>query len=73
MNELLTWLATLDPVFAFLLALPFLVAAAGGLAEGVRYFRDRRSQEAGDSQREDARLDQAQSRRARARKPSYGL
>ena len=72
MNELLNWLTTLDPVFAFLLALPFLVAAAGGLAEGVRYLRDRRSQEVANALREDARREQP-ARRTRARTPSYGL
>ena len=32
-NELLDWLATLPADFAFLLAIPFLVAAAGLLAD----------------------------------------
>ncbi len=32
-KELLEWLAALPPEFAFLLAIPFLVAAAGLLAD----------------------------------------
>lgn len=32
-NDLLEWLRTLPPDFAFLLAIPFLVAAAGLLAD----------------------------------------
>jgi hypothetical protein len=35
-GELIEWLANLDPVFAFLLALPFAVALAGLLSEAVR-------------------------------------
>jgi hypothetical protein len=34
--ELIEWVMNLDPGFAFLLALPFAVALAGLLAEGVR-------------------------------------
>jgi hypothetical protein len=40
-NELLDWLADLEPGFAFLLALPFLVAAAGLLGDAVRKWRSR--------------------------------
>jgi hypothetical protein len=34
--ELMDWLVNLDPVFAFLLATPFVVALAGFLAEWMR-------------------------------------
>ncbi len=34
--EIAAWLRSLDPTFAFLLALPFMVAAAGLLGEWVR-------------------------------------
>lgn len=43
MTELIEWLRALDPVFAFLLALPFAVAAAGLAAEFVRRSRRRRA------------------------------
>ena len=33
LSELIAWLRELDPVFAFLLALPFVVGAAGLAAE----------------------------------------
>jgi len=33
LNELFVWLSTLEPGFAFLLALPFVVAVAGLLSE----------------------------------------
>lgn len=39
-GELIQWLVSLDPGFAFLLALPFLVGLAGFLAE---YLRQRRA------------------------------
>jgi hypothetical protein len=41
MSELFDWLATLDPTFAFLLALPFAVVAAAFCAEAVRRARGR--------------------------------
>jgi hypothetical protein len=41
MKELVDWLAALDPVFAFLLALPFAVAVAGLCVEARRYARKR--------------------------------
>jgi hypothetical protein len=34
--ELIEWVVNLDPVFAFLLATPFVVALAGFLAEWTR-------------------------------------
>ena len=37
--ELMHWLTSLDPSFAFLLALPFLVGFAGLMAEYVRHRR----------------------------------
>jgi hypothetical protein len=37
MEELINWLKDLDPIFAFLLALPFIVAAAAGIGEAARY------------------------------------
>lgn len=43
MSELFDWLAALDPVFAFLLALPFAVAAAAFAAEALRRSRARRT------------------------------
>ena len=70
MNELLHWLGTLDPSFAFLLALPFIVAAAGGLAEGVRHLRDRRLRDAENTANKDA---PAVRGTRSAGKPSYGL
>jgi hypothetical protein len=36
MNELMEWIAALDPAMAFLFALPFLVAAAGLFGHLVR-------------------------------------
>ena len=42
-EELVGWLNSLDPPFAFLLALPFLVGLAGLLAEHIRQRRARRS------------------------------
>jgi hypothetical protein len=39
MSALIDWLATLDPAFAFLLALPFIVAAAALCADAVRAAR----------------------------------
>jgi hypothetical protein len=42
-SELWKWLFTIDAPFAFLLALPFLVAAAGLLSELVRWLNKRRS------------------------------
>jgi len=40
-NELVQWLTTLERPFAFLLALPFMVALAGLVAEFVRQRRVR--------------------------------
>jgi hypothetical protein len=40
-DELIVWLSTLEPGFAFLLALPFLVAGAGLLAEYCQVCRQR--------------------------------
>jgi hypothetical protein len=42
-SELWEWLFTLKAPFAFLLALPFLVAIAGLLGEGVRWISRRRN------------------------------
>ncbi len=42
-EELVWWLNSLDPPFAFLLTLPFLVGLAGLLAEHIRQRRARRS------------------------------
>jgi hypothetical protein len=42
-SELWEWLFTIDAPFAFLLTLPFLVAAAGLLGEAVRGLDRRRS------------------------------
>ena len=39
MSEIIDWLSGLDPVFTFLLALPFAVAIAGLLAEFWRRSR----------------------------------
>jgi hypothetical protein len=36
MDALYDWLAALDPEFAFLLALPFLVAAAAFIGDAIR-------------------------------------
>jgi hypothetical protein len=41
LNDLGQWLMALDRPFAFLLALPFLVAAAGLVSHLVRQRRDR--------------------------------
>lgn len=38
-ESLLRWAQALDPGFAFMLALPFVVAAAGLVAEGARRMR----------------------------------
>ena len=51
MRELFDWLAALDPVFAFLLALPFAVAAAGLCAEAVRRRRARATTRAKEDRR----------------------
>jgi hypothetical protein len=40
-RELIQWLLALDPPFAFLLAMPFLVGFAGLLAECLRQHRAR--------------------------------
>ncbi len=40
-SDLTEWWRTVTPDFAFLLALPLLVAAAGGLADWVRRRRRR--------------------------------
>jgi hypothetical protein len=42
MQELMEWLGALSPEFAFLLVLPFAVAAAALAAEWVRHRRSRR-------------------------------
>jgi hypothetical protein len=42
-EELAQWLISLDPSFAFLLALPFLVGFAGLLSEYLRQCRTRSS------------------------------
>ncbi|OGA44952.1 MAG: hypothetical protein A3F74_16995 [Betaproteobacteria bacterium RIFCSPLOWO2_12_FULL_62_58] len=39
MSEIIDWFSGLDPVFTFLLALPFVVAIAGLLAEYWRHSR----------------------------------
>ena len=44
-SELIQWINSLDASFAFLLALPFLVALAGLLAEFVRQRRARSSRD----------------------------
>jgi hypothetical protein len=44
LDELISWLSTLEPSFAFLLSLPFLVAGAGFLAEYCRVLRHRINQ-----------------------------
>jgi hypothetical protein len=43
LEELVSWLNALDPSFAFLLVLPFLVGLAGLLAEHLRRRRGRGS------------------------------
>lgn len=42
-SELFEWLGSIPPDFAFLLSLPFLVAAAGLLADRIRSHRSRDS------------------------------
>jgi hypothetical protein len=53
MNEILDWLAGLDPEFLFLLALPFAIGALGLLAERpqARRSRDATALERGSSPR----------------------
>lgn len=43
MTAIINWLAELDPVFAFLLALPFVVVAAGFVSEASVFARRRRN------------------------------
>ena len=43
MHALLDWLTTLDPAFAFLLAMPFLVAAGAFAGTALRALRQRSS------------------------------
>jgi hypothetical protein len=42
LGELVEWVLNLDPAFAFLLALPFVVALAGFLSEAARKREPRR-------------------------------
>ena len=52
LGELFDWLVNLDAEFAFLLALPFVVAAAGFLSEVVRSRAARRHSPGHESARE---------------------
>ena len=54
MNELIGWIAALGPAMAFLFALPFVVAAAGLLADRSRSTWAKRRERERDS-RADAR------------------
>jgi hypothetical protein len=57
MNEILEWLAGLDPEFAFLLALPFAIGALGLLAGRLQAprGRDATAPERSDAQRREHR------------------